>query len=67
MILRYLLLGFGCLLLGCKEGTPPQLLDTGEVISHWEPRYARGFSASHTQSGVVYLQVNSPWPGATRL
>jgi iron complex transport system substrate-binding protein len=36
------------------------------VVSHWEPQYAKGFSADHTRSGVIYLNVNSPWPGASK-
>lgn len=66
MDLRPLLPAIVCLLLGCREGGPQASLPAGEVIRAWEPRYATGFSAEHTRAGVIYLKVNSPWPGADR-
>jgi iron complex transport system substrate-binding protein len=67
MNIRYVLLGICCILLGCRD-QPAQKsgLDPGEVTSIWKPMYASGFSAEHTRSGVVFLKVHNPWPGASR-
>lgn len=66
MNLRYLLMGICCVLIGCRDEPPRQAaMDPGEVTSVWKPKYASGFSAEYTRSGVVYLKVHDPWPGAS--
>jgi iron complex transport system substrate-binding protein len=60
------LLAIGLLLMGCRESEQSAERSPGEIISHWEPRYAKGFSAEHTRSGVIFLHIASPWPGATK-
>ena len=66
MSFRYLLLGIGCLLLGCRQEAKSLKQSTGEIISTWEPRYAEGFSLARTAAGITYLKVDNPWPGAAR-
>lgn len=66
MRIKTFLLGVGILLMGCKDAPPSSVREPGAVISHWKPQYAQGFSAETTESGIVYLHVTNPWPGASR-
>jgi len=66
MRIRSYFLAIGILLWGCRDAPSPHGQDPGEVVSHWEPKYAKGFTADHTRSGIIYLNVNSPWPGASK-
>ena len=53
-------------LLSCKGNSDQKKPPSDPIIQTWKPKYARGFYAEQTQSGVQYLYVESPWPGATK-
>jgi iron complex transport system substrate-binding protein len=53
-------------LLSCKGNTDQKQPPSDRIIETWKPKYAKGFYAEQTQSGVQFLYVESPWPGATK-
>ncbi|MBC2839457.1 ABC transporter substrate-binding protein [Robiginitalea sp. SC105] len=54
--------------LGCREKPEtqkPPLPQAGRE-SHLELQYASGFTARTDSSGITYLTISDPWPGASR-
>ena len=37
-----------------------------QTLQTWKPDYARGFYLEEMQSGIQYLNIDSPWPGAAK-
>lgn len=62
----YVFLWMTAVLFGCGETPETGKKSSGEGMRNWSPRYAKGFSSEHTASGITYLTISSPWPGASR-
>jgi iron complex transport system substrate-binding protein len=55
------------ILISCR-GNPEQKQNQGQdqAVQSWKPNYARGFSVEEMPSGIQYLNISSPWPGAAK-
>ena len=54
-------------LISCRRNPEQKQIHVpDETLQSWKPRYAKGFYVDHTPSGIDYLYVNSPWPGASK-
>ena len=54
-------------LISCRRNPEQKQIHVqDETLLSWKPRYAKGFYVDHTPSGIDYLYVNSPWPGASK-
>ena len=55
------------ILISCRGNPEQKQLQVQDQINRtWKPDYARGFYVEEMKSGIHYLTVNSPWPGAAR-
>ena len=55
------------ILISCR-GNPEQkqIQAQDHTLQTWKPDYARGFYVEEMQSGIQYLNISSPWPGAAK-
>lgn len=53
-------------LVSCRDIPEQEKAISDQVTQIWTPRYAKGFYLEQTQSGVDYLYIKSPWPGASK-
>ncbi len=54
-------------LTSCQRNPEQKKSDSQEqTLKTWKPRYAKGFYWEQTPSGIAFLYVNSPWPGASK-
>lgn len=52
--------------MGCREDPKQKKENDDRITQTWIPKYAKGFYLEKTRSGVDYLYIKSPWPGASR-
>ncbi|MGB5402618.1 MAG: ABC transporter substrate-binding protein [Robiginitalea sp.] len=67
MRIGYVLSLIALVLISCRRNPEQKQFDSQEqTLKTWKPRYAQGFYLEQTHSGISYLYVNSPWPGASK-
>lgn len=53
--------------ISCRENPEQKQIQVqDQILQTWKPDYARGFYVEEMQSGIQYLNINSPWPGAAK-